>query len=337
MDKRALTKWPVGGVHLVNFQRPLLSSSPMDLLRLFMHQVTLDDIRLINQIARLGSFARAADSLSLLRPNVTRRVKQLEQHLGVSLFHRSTRKLSLTHEGRAFLEHSLDIETRWSTALEQMKSAGGAPSGTLRISALGLFNRLLAGPVLSRFMETYPGIRLEMKSTWSAPDATKFDVDIMFNTKPLDDKSFICEPLSLSYRDFYASPGYLERKGTPSTIEDLDNHDLVVLNYTDLPEGQWLRQDGDVTRPFSVQSQLHLDEVEAGLQMTLLGHGICWLPDFFCNEHVEAGELVRLFGEQYASPGPLWAIYPRTPYENQRLRLFIEMARESQLTGKPAN
>lgn len=301
-----------------------------------MHQVTLDDIKLINQIARVGSFARAADSLQLLRPNVTRRVKQLEMHLGVTLFHRSTRKLTLTFEGKAFMQHSLLIEERWATAIEQMRDAGSEPAGTLRISALGLFNRLLAGPVLSRFIDAYPGIRLEMKSTWAAPDAAKFDVDIMFNTKPIDDKSFICEPLSLSYRDFYASPAYLARKGSPKSIADFGLHNLIALNYTDLAEGEWLWQDGNERKVLQVDSQLYLDEAEAALKMTLLGHGICWLPDFFCHDHVASGELVPLFERQHASLGPLWAIYPRTPFENQRLRLFIDMVRESQLMGKPA-
>ncbi|MGS0681973.1 LysR family transcriptional regulator [Shewanella sp. 125m-7] len=301
-----------------------------------MHQVTLDDIKLINQITRLGSFARAADSLQLLRPNVTRRVKQLEIHLGVTLFHRSTRNLSLTFEGKAFMEHSISIEERWTTAIEQMKIAGGQPTGTLRISALGLFNRLLAGPVLSRFMEAYPGIRLEMKSTWAAPDATKFDVDIMFNTKPIEDKSFICEPFALSYRDFYASPVYLARKGQPKGIEDLSLHNLIALNYTDLAEGEWLWLDGEQKKILAVESQLYLDEAEAALKMTLLGHGICWLPDFFCRDHVTTGELVPLFERRHASLAPLWAIYPRTPFENQRIRLFIDMVRESELMGKPA-
>ncbi|WP_417345877.1 LysR family transcriptional regulator [Ferrimonas sp.] len=301
-----------------------------------MHQVTLDDIRLVNQIARLGSFARAADSLSLPRPSVTRRVKQLEAHLGVTLFQRSTRQLSLTQEGEAFLEHSLNIEQHWQTATEQMKSASGEPVGRLRVSALGLFNRVIAGPVLSRFVKTYPGIDLELKSTWSPPDATKFDVDLMFNTKPLEDKSFINEPLSLTQRDFYASRDYLERKGVPDSITELANHDLVVLNYTDFKDGDWLWQDGEQQKTLQVKSNLMLDEAEAALQMTLLGHGICWLPDFCCEKYLESGEMVRLFEGRHATPGPLWAIYPRTPFENQRLRLFIEMARDSQLLGKPA-
>ncbi|SDK38058.1 DNA-binding transcriptional regulator, LysR family [Ferrimonas sediminum] len=301
-----------------------------------MHQISLDDIRLVNQIARVGSFARAADTLSLPRPSVTRRVKQLEQFLGVSLFQRSTRKLALTPEGEAFLQHSQTIEAEWKQVTERMKTTTGEPSGRLRVSALGLFNRVIAGPVLSQFVRQYPKIDLQLKSTWSAPDATKFDVDLMLNTKPLDDKSFVNEPLSLTKRDFYASPDYLNKAGFPKDIKDLCNHDLVALNYTDLNDGEWYWQDGDQLRTLQVRSHLSLDEAEAAVQMTLLGHGICWLPDFCCQQYLDNGQLARLFDGRFGTPGPLWAIYPRTPFENHRMRLFIEMARASQLLGEPA-
>ncbi|USD39252.1 MULTISPECIES: LysR family transcriptional regulator [Ferrimonas] len=301
-----------------------------------MHQISLDDLRLVNHIAKVGSFARAADSLAQPRPSVTRRIKQLESHLGVVLFQRSTRQLALTPEGEAFLQHSQAIEMQWLEATERMKTTTCEPSGKLRVSALGLFNRVIAGPVLSEFVRKYPNIDLELRSTWSAPDATKFDVDLMFNTKPLNDKSFVSEPLSLTKRDFYASPEYLKTAGTPSNIQELNDHHLVVLNYTDLGDGDWYWQDGDQLQTLPVHSHLRLDEAEAALQMTLLGHGICWLPDFCCNQYLESGQLVRLFDGRFATPGPLWAIYPRTPFENHRMRLFIEMARASELLGEPA-
>jgi len=301
-----------------------------------MHQISLDDIRLVNLIAKVGSFARAADANDLPRPSVTRRIKQLESYLGVILFQRSTRQLSLTPEGEVFLQHCQAIETEWQQATERMKNTGTEPSGKLRVSALGLFNRTIAGPILSQFVRLYPKIDLELTSTWSAPDASKFDFDLMFNTKPLDDKSFISEVLTITNRDFYASPDYLATIKMPQIPLDMSTLDLIILNYTDLENGQWLWQDDSTVRSMAVQSHLKLDEAEAALQMTLLGHGICWLPDFVCEKHLAEQKLVRLFDGHFATPGPLWAIYPRTPYENQRMRLFIEMAKSSGLLGKPA-
>lgn len=302
-----------------------------------MHQISLDDIHLVNQIAKVGSFARAADANDLPRPSVTRRIKQLESYLGVTLFQRSTRQLSLTPEGEVFLQHCEVIDMQWQQATERLRNISGEPSGKLRVSALGLFNRTIAGPILSRFVRQYPKIDLELTSTWSAPDASKFDFDLMFNTKPLDDKSFISEPLTITNRDFYASPDYLARVKCPETPLELNELDLIILNYTDLENGQWLWQDDNTVRSLTLQSHLKLDEAEAALQMTLLGHGICWLPDFICEKHLEEKKLVRLFGGRFATPGPLWAIYPRTPYENQRMRLFIDVAKSSELLGKPVS
>jgi len=300
-----------------------------------MHQISLDDIRLVNLIAKVGSFARAADANDLPRPSVTRRIKQLESYLGVILFQRSTRQLSLTPEGEVFLQHCQTIEMEWQQATERMKNTGSEPSGKLRVSALGLFNRTIAGPILSQFVRQYPKIELELTSTWSAPDASKFDFDLMFNTKPLDDKSFISEVLTITNRDFYASPDYLASIKIPETPLGLNELELVILNYTDLENGRWLWQDDNTVRSLALQSHLKLDEAEAALQMTILGHGICWLPDFVCEKYLVNQQLVRLFDGRFATPGPLWAIYPRTPYENQRMRLFIDMAKSSGLLGKP--
>lgn len=298
-----------------------------------MHQISLDDMRLVNHIAKVRSFSRAADTLGLTRPSVTRRIKQLEAHLGVILFQRSTRQLSLTPAGESFLKHSLAIETEWQKASEQMKITTNEPSGKLRISSLGLFNSTIAGPALSQFVRQYPRIELELDSTWRAPDSTKYDYDLMFNVMSLDDKNFINEPFAVNHRDFYASPDYLSRVKMPQTPLDLADHDLVQLNYTDLDNSFWHWLDGENVRLLPVHSNLKTDEADTAMKMTLLGHGICWLPDFFCHKYVENHQLVRLFHGRYATPDTLWAIYPKTPYENQRARLFIDMARSSGLLG----
>lgn len=300
-----------------------------------MHPVSLDDIQLVNLIARLGSFAGAAEHRCIPRPNVSRRVKQLEQFLGVSLFIRSTRKLSLTPEGEAFLLHSQAIEQQWKSALEQVQLSRGKPSGELRISALGLFHRVLAGPVLSRFIQQYPDIKLEMLSHWQAPGITKFDADLLFNISPLKDKRFVNEPLSIAARHFYASPAYLSRNGVPAHPRDLDKFERISTNYPDMENWEWC-EDGR-RHGLEDTAPLCCDEPEAVLKLTLLEHGIACLPEFICREHVARGELVQLFGGHYAAEETLWAIYPKAPYESDRCRLFIDMVRDSRLFGRPAD
>lgn len=297
-----------------------------------MNDISLDDIQLVNLIAKHGSFARAAELLALPRPNVTRRIKQVEAFLGVVLFKRSTRQLTLTPEGQAFLQHSQLIESQWLTAVERMQSAHEKPRGSLSVCSLGLMNRLISGPYLSEFVRQYPDVDLTMTSSWEAPNAHKFDADLMFNIAPLDDKSFINEAVAVSKRDFYASPTYLARSGVPKHPLDLEQFTLVLHRYRSLStDWKWL--DGTEEHPLNISSRLKFDQVEAALEMTLLDHGIAWLPDFLCASYVQRGELVQLFDGRYGTDVTLWAIYPRTPYDSNRIRLFIDMVRESGLLG----
>lgn len=301
-----------------------------------MNNISLDHIKLVNLIAKMGCFARAADQLSLPRPSVTRRVKQLEAFLGVVLFKRSTRQLSLTPEGEAFLQHSLTIEQQWNTAVERMQAAHATPGGSLRICGLELFNRVISGPCLSDFISRYPGVDLTLITTGEAPNAHKFDADLMFNIVPLDDKSFISEPVAISVRDFYATPAYLARTGIPEHPLDLYRFKLLTHNYR-ITSASWLWRDGCEVRPLEINSSLKFDEAEAALEMTLRDHGICWLPNFLCDPYVQRGELIQLFDGLHGTEVTLWAIYPRTPYVSNRIRLFIDMIRNSGLLGRPAS
>jgi LysR family transcriptional regulator for bpeEF and oprC len=296
-----------------------------------MHHTSLDDIQLINLIARLGSFAAAAEHLGIPRPNVTRRVKQLEEFLGVLLFQRSTRRLSLTAEGEEFIVHSRAIELQWNTAVDRLQSKQHEPSGQLKIWALGIISRMLAGQCLTDFSRRYPGIEIEMMSSWSNLHVRKFDADLILDTLPLNDKSFISEPITLAKHDFYATPTYLARHGVPKHPTELPNYELIIHNAPHFENWAWMDEHGK--HCLKVEGKFKFEEVEAAMSMTLSHHGICWLPTFLCDYFQNRQELVRLFEGRYATEITLYAIYPRSQFQSARVRLFIEMVKSSGLFG----
>ena len=300
-----------------------------------MHRISLDDIHLINLIAKKGSFASAAALLNLPRPNVTRRVKQVEEFLGVMLFQRSTRRLTLTPEGQAFLQHSSIIDQQWQTALAQVQATQDNVGGKLKVWGLGIVSRVLSGKCISDFIHRYPGIELEMMSSWSNLHLRKFDADLILDTTPVDDKGFISEPIAWAKHDFYATPTYLARNGVPKHPEDMPDYDLVIHNVPRFSTWTWPDETG--YQQLKVDSNLKFEEVEAVMNMTLCHHGISWLPSFICDYFVDRGELIRLFEGRFSTDVALYAIYPRTPFQSVKSRLFIDMVKQSGAFGSPAD
>ncbi|WP_394131342.1 LysR family transcriptional regulator [Shewanella maritima] len=299
-----------------------------------MNPISIADINLINEISRVMSFTEAGENLSLPRSTVTRRVKTLEEYLGVSLFYRSTRRLSLTLEGERFLKHAKQIELEWNQASEKMKLTSSVPSGKLRVSALSLFNRVICREPLSNFMSKYPQIELEISSTSAAPDLNMANIDLMLNTRQIDNKGYIHEAIAFSEKRFYASPEYLSKMGVPQTPEQLLDHKLILVKHPNSANDIWRWQEQGVDREIKVSSNLKIDQIDCAIEMMLLGNGICWLPEFSCKQYVKEGKLKRILPHVSCSKGTLWAIYPKNPYDSQRLRLFIDMIKESGLFGE---
>jgi DNA-binding transcriptional LysR family regulator len=155
---------------------------------------------------------------------------------------------------------------------------------------------------------------------------------LILDTSPLDEKSFISEPISRAQHDFYATPTYLARHGVPQHPEELGDYDLIIHNAPHFSTWIWSDEEGE--HDLKADGKLKFDEVEAAMNMCLCHHGICWLPTFICDYFVKQKELVRLFEGRFSTEIILYAIYPRNPFQSNRARLFIELVKESHLFGE---
>lgn len=299
-----------------------------------MDNLSVDDILLINQIAKYNSFVKAGDSLGIPKSSVSRRIKHIESYLGAKLFNRSGRNISLTHSAELILRHTQDIEAHWGHIVDTLKGASKHGVGVLKMRNLSPFNRLASKSIVLDMLKLYPKLKIEMYSTAKDPEADRFDVDLMFNSKPISSPKLTNEVVAVSKQIFVASPLYLEQYSNPISPRLLDKHKLIGSDFPDETKHQWCWKEGNQIFQANIDPYLILQEPESIIDIASAGQGIAWLPDCLCQQQIQNGELVSLFDTNMSIDSYLWAIYPNTAMENKISRKFIDLARESGRFGK---
>lgn len=187
----------------------------------------LQSMRLFARLAELGSFTKAAESLDIGRPQVTRYIQELETSLGVRLFQRTTRKVALTAEGELFYQRVQEILAEITAATTMFDRTGATLSGRLRIDIPTAFAQLEFIKSLREFTDTYPGIDMVLGVTDRAVDLVGEGIDCALRIGELPDSTLIARPIALATMVTCAAPEYLREHGTPETLADLTNHQGV--------------------------------------------------------------------------------------------------------------
>lgn len=285
---------------------------------------TLNGIEVFVAVAEAGSFAEAAAGLHITRSAVGKRVARLEQRLGVLLFHRTTRSLSLTEAGVLFHEHCLRAleEIRAGEAL--LESGKWQVSGRLRVSIPVLFGHLCIAPILIELAEQYPGLTLEMSFSDRMVDLVEEGFDLAIRNGALPDSSdLVARSLGEHGMVFCASPAYLQHHGEPSSIEALQQHDAVAY----MRQGQLLdwqvRVDGQL-RSIKPKARLRMDDLRAVIDATLANLGIAWLPYWLAREYLLRGELLEVLAAQPGVTFPINALWPHTPHLPLKTRVAVD-------------
>ena len=185
---------------------------------------TLEAMQIFIRVAELASFTRAADSLGIPKASASTAVQQLEASLGARLLHRTTRKVQMTHDGQAFYERSKDLLTDVDELQSMFQQGEQSLRGRLRVDMSGGVARLFVLPQLADFMQAHPLIELELSSTDRLVDLVREGFDCVLRVGPLVDSSLVARPLGAFRIINCASPAYLERHGTPKTLDDLATH-----------------------------------------------------------------------------------------------------------------
>ncbi len=284
---------------------------------------THEAMRTFAKVVELGSFANAAQRLDIARSAVTRQIAFLERRYGVRLLNRTTRKLSLTEAGQAFLDRIGPILADVAELELALQEKGQRPSGVLRISAPFSFGILHLGPAISGYLERYPDVSIDLELNDRRVDLVEEGFDLALRVGTPSGSSLVARPLAEQHMHVCASPEYLARHGTPEHPEALRQH--RCLNYTYASHGnEWQFEKDGRSHAVRVAGALRANNGDVLRTAALAGHGIIMQPGFIVDADIQAGRLVALLTDYRTRSFPVQAMYPHRRFLSPKVRTFVD-------------
>lgn len=277
------------------------------------------------EVAKRQSFSEVAHRLDLPRSTVTSAIQQLETHYGVRLFHRTTRKVSLTQDGQRILPECQNLLFDYEQLEQLIQTQKQHYRGTLKISMPSRIVHQVIIPELSDFYHRYPDIYLQLNSSDDMTDLIEKGIDCVVRVGELDSSSLIARLIGHLVMVNCASPHYLEQYGTPEQLEDLSQHKLI--NYAGAvgeKQGVFVYSGGTVM----MDSALSVNNTEAYSAAACAGLGIIQVPYYDVQDKIEQGILVEVLSAYSAPSLPLNILYPNRSYIPKRLEVFMSWVGE---------
>lgn len=290
----------------------------------------LDNIQTFVRVYELGNMSAAARDQRISAAVASARISQLEEHLNVRLFQRTTRTLNPTEQGHMFYRGACKILEAVDAAEAEISNVTMTPRGSLFIAApLGLGRRLIA-PAVPAFKEQYPLIDIRLRLSDRKLDLAAEGLDLAFFLGIPEDSTLRIRKIADCPRVLCAAPAYLDRRGMPESGEDLvrEKHDCLNLRYPGAPEFQWPLQTPDGVRRFSVRGPFESDDGDVLTGWALDGHGIILKPVFEVAEHLKSGALVPVVTDEPPVPIQLACLYMHRRRQDPKTRLFIDFMAE---------
>ncbi|MGK5050349.1 LysR family transcriptional regulator [Janthinobacterium sp. RB2P8] len=287
----------------------------------------LDTMRAFVRVVETGSFTQAAHTLHMSRTSVTQLVQQLEARLCLKLLNRTTRKVNVTADGAEYYERIVPVLASLDEIETSLPGAAALPRGQLRVDVPSPLASMLLVPALPQFHVRYPDIQLDMGASDRMVDVIGDNVDCVIRGGEMRDQSLMARKIGDLQLAVYAAPAYLQRAGTPSHPQELDDaqHRIVRFRWGRGGNGfSMVMRQGGKSITITGQYVLSIDDGNAYLAAGLAGLGVLWLPDYMARAHVAAGALVPLFAAWRIEPMPLYLAYPPNRHVSKKLRVFID-------------
>ncbi|MFH4467751.1 LysR family transcriptional regulator [Vibrio diabolicus] len=283
-----------------------------------------DDYIIFYHLIEQGSFSAAARHMSLTKSVVSKRIAKLEQELGVQLLYRTTRTLTLTEAGRAFFTHAKAVYQAVATAEESIVGLGKNLSGNIKVSVPTISGELILPKVINEFNQKYPDINIDMDLDNRFVDIVNERFDLAIRTGVLPDSSLIARKLVDANWIVCASPQYLAKHGIPKQPQALDKHNCLVYSYQENGAREWAFKEGDEVYQITVDGNLCTNNSSVLRNVALLGQGIIYVPRVLVYEDLKQGRLIQLFKDETAKCLGIYAVYPYTRQQPEKIKIFID-------------
>ncbi len=276
------------------------------------------------RIVEAGGISAAAERLGVAKSAVSRRLKELEAHLGVELFHRTTRRMKLTETGRSFYHQSVRILQDLLEAELATSQQHGVLKGGLRAALPLSFGLMHLGPAVNEFLKMHPQIEFDLDFNDRQVDLIEEGFDLAVRIARLADSSLIARRIAPVQMVLCASPQYLERRGTPVAPEELQTHDCLAYSLERSVEYWDFYAADDRHHRVKIHPRLKAGSGTYLRDAAVDGFGIVLLPSFLAYQQIEAGSLAVLLRDYRCPRLHAYALYPQTRHLSQRVRAFVD-------------
>ena len=281
----------------------------------------LSDVRIFLAVALADSLSAAARQLDVVPMQVSRRLIALEAELGVRLFHRTTRSVSLTAEGEAFLPYANTMIEAEESARGELSPSPAKASGVLRVTAPSIFGQSIVLPLLPSLLDRHPELRVDLDLSDRVIDIVNQGLDLALRLAPLIDSELVARQIAPNPRVMCAAPAYLKKHGCPSVLTDLDAHDCILLQA--IP--RWSFMVNGTMQYKRMNGRVRTSSIEAVRTAAIQGLGLAMLTYWDVFQQLAAGSLVRIELEDASMEDlSVWAVTPTRRYVPTRVKVFLK-------------
>ena len=280
-----------------------------------------DKLRVFHAVAEAGSFTHAGEMLNLSQSAISRQISALEASLKVPLFHRHARGLILTEQGELLYRTAHEVFGKLAMTAAQLAESKDRPQGPLKITTTVAFGSIWLAPRLREFMEVYPEIEVSLLLSDRNVDLSMREADVAVRLTPPTQPDLIQRHLLTVHLNIYASPSYIKKHGMPGTVEELDDHRLIVYGEDTrppVPDVNWLlrlgREAGKLRRP-----ALTVNNVYGILRAVQSGAGLAALPEFMAHD---LSDLVQVLPDLDGPQFDAYFVYPEELRAAKRIQVF---------------
>lgn len=284
-----------------------------------------NELKVFVSVAENGGFAKAAARLRSSPPAVTRTVAALEQRVGVQLFNRTTRMVSMTEAGRRFLEHARRILTDLDVAESELAGESTMPSGHLTIASPVTMGRMMLPSIVTDFLHAHPHVTAKVLLFDRITNLIEEGIDVGLRVGQLPDSSLIARQVGEVRRILVASPAYLSKHGRPKDPTDLKRHSMIAFTGL-LPSREWVFGEAKTARRITLKPRFEINDAAAAIAAAEGGGGITIALSYMVARQIGERRLQQVLGSFAPSAVPVQLVYPESRLVAPKVRAFVDYA-----------
>jgi len=277
-------------------------------------------------VAENESFTLASKKMAISTAQVSRQISALEKRLNIKLFYRTTRKVSLTEEGRVFYQHCRSVLDGLEAAERAITNLQSKPQGKIKLSAPVTYGEQQILPLVNDFIKQYSDVEVTAYLSNQQIDLVEEGYDLAIRLGKLSDSSMMARKLSKRTNYVCASPAYLNQHGIPHSLSELNQHSCLLGTID-----HWRFRESDKEKSIRVTGRLRYNSGQGLVDAALKGLGIVQLPDYYVEHYLQSGELVTLLDNYQVPDEGIWAIYPQNRHLSPKIRLLVDYLAEKLL------